>query len=156
MSSKWTHYLLLLFHGCSQMMVCTRTLEGILQGFQQLAKLLNTLTIWQFASTAINLFIMALFLLQVVQENAFSYLSEDGEPVYRLSRFAGYLHLARCIFVECRHLCTSLQVRSQWCGVLSKTLSSLTWSQCVHVEYIICVFSDSTQFFKFYFQVKLL
>ncbi|KAK7104529.1 hypothetical protein V1264_019229 [Littorina saxatilis] len=49
-----------------------------------------------------------------VQEKALSYLSEDGEPAYSLSRFAGFLHLARIIFLECRHLCTSLQTWDWW------------------------------------------
>ncbi|KAK7477463.1 hypothetical protein BaRGS_00031287 [Batillaria attramentaria] len=51
---------------------------------------------------------------KAVQEIALSSLSEDGEPVYNLSRHTGFLHLARIIFVDCRHLCTSLQTWDWW------------------------------------------
>lgn len=51
---------------------------------------------------------------KALQELAVSSLSEDGEPVYSLSRHTSLLYLARIILVDCRHLCTSLQTWDWW------------------------------------------
>ena len=80
-------------------------------------------------------------LFQQVHDSAMSYLSEDGEPVYSLSQHLGFLHLARVIFLECRHLCPSLQVY-----VLDsiKTYSGPVCHAFLEINHVSCL-GDSRQ-----------
>lgn len=67
-----------------------------------------------FTSSPPTAFLSPSFLDEQVQEMALTYLSENGEAVYNLSRFIGYLYIARIILLECRDRCSSVQTWDWW------------------------------------------
>ena len=51
-----------------------------------------------------------LYTVMQIQQTAFSSLSEYEEPVYTLTRFPGFLYIAKIIFVDCHSLVKFSQV----------------------------------------------